>query len=209
MQVTMTYEWPMMKSSAYFYSKEVNAVDFLVLVRKLRNRDNKQVLEAVEELRVHGWLEDGSLEGIRLCHVRMHGADLFGANLRKIDLHQAHLEWADLSQADLSGARLARVNFEGANLSQTNLTGADLLKANLGGARNLTDKQLSKAKRLCFAIMPSGLTYDGRYNLEGDLELARWRRIDVDDPEVMAYFYGVPLEIYLQGQEMGVAATTV
>lgn len=178
--------------------------ELIKLIRKLRSPDNKRVLEAIEELRVRGWLEDGSLENHRLCQVHMQSADLFGAQLSRIDLHQANLEWADLSQANLSGAKLARTNLHSANFSQTNLTDADLLKANLGGARNLTDEQLSKAKRLCFAIMPNGVTYDGRYNLEGDLELARWQKVDVEDPEAMAYFFGIPFEVYLRGQEMEV-----
>lgn len=174
----------------------------ITLIRKLRSPDNKRVLEAIEELRVRGWLEDGSLENHRLCQVHMQSADLFGAELSRVDLHQANLEWADLSQANLTGARLTRANLRSANFSQTNLTGAHLLKANLGGARNLTDEQLSKVKCLCFAIVPNGATYDGRYKLEGDLELARWQKVDVDDPEAMAYFFGVPFEVYLRGQEM-------
>lgn len=172
----------------------------ITLIRKLRSPDNKRVLEAIEELRVRGWLEDGSLANHRLCQVHMQGADLFGAELSGVDLHQADLEWADLSQANLSGARLTRTNLRSANFSQTHLLGADLLKADLGGARNLTDGQLAQVKRLCFAIMPNGATYDGRYNLEGDLELARWQKVNVDDPEAMAYFFGIPLEVYLRAQ---------
>ncbi|UCF61104.1 MAG: pentapeptide repeat-containing protein [Anaerolineaceae bacterium] len=172
------------------------------LIRKMRSPENKRVLEAIEEMRVRSWLTDGSLKNHRLCQVHMQGADLFEANLSKVDLHQANLEWADLSQANLRGARLTRVNLRSANFSQTQLSGADLLKADLGGARNLTDEQLSQVKRLCFAIMPNGATYDGRYNLQGDLDLARWQKVDVDDPEAMAYFYGVPLEVYLHAQGM-------
>ena len=171
------------------------------LIRKLRSPDNKHVLQAIEELRVRGWLEDGTLRGIPLCHVHMEGADLLGADLAKVDFHQASLQWTDLSRANLSGAKLTRINLQGANLSHAILQGADLFKANLLEARNLTDQQLASAKRLYGATMPNNEPYDGRYNLPGDLEFARWGRVDIDDPVAMANFLGVSLEVYLNGQE--------
>ncbi len=172
------------------------------LIRKLRNPANKRVVQAIEELRARGWLEDGSLEGIRLCHVHMQNADLLRANLKRADLHQASLEGADLRMANLSQAKLTRANLQGANLSRTNLEGADLFKANLMGVKNLTDEQLMQAKRLTFATMPDGRPYDGRFNLAGDLEFARWGKIDVNDPEAMAYFLGVSVKTYLEGQKV-------
>lgn len=175
-------------------------ITVMELVRKLRHTDNKRVLQAVEELRVRGWLSDGSLAGIPLCHVHMQGADLFGANLSRIDFHQAELAWADLSMANLSGARLTRADLREADFSQADLTGVDLFKANLEGARNLSDEQLSKASRLWGANMPDGSCYDGRYNLAGDLDFARWGRVDPNDHQAMADFLRVPLEVYLQGQ---------
>lgn len=173
------------------------------LIRKLRSPENKRVLQAIEELRVRGWLHDGSLKNIPLCHAQMQYADLLGADLRKVDLHQAHLEHADLSQANLTGAKLSRANMQRSNLSQAILVDADLFKANLQDSRNLTDKQLAQAGRLWGAIMPDGTSYDGRYNLAGDLAFAKWGRIDINDPESMASFLRVPLETYLRGQEQG------
>jgi hypothetical protein len=172
------------------------------LVRKLRSTENKIVLQAVEELRVRGWLEDGSLKSIPLCHVHMEGADLLRADLSQIDFHQADLHEADLSMANLSGARLTRANLQAANLSHADLSNADLFKANLKEARNLTDRQLMQAKRLWGAVMPNGDTYDGRYNLAGDLEFAQWGRVDARDPHAMAEFLRVPLDVYLEGQEI-------
>jgi hypothetical protein len=171
-------------------------------IRKLRAPDNKEAVRAVEELRARGWLEDGSLDGARLCHVHLDGADLFKAVLRKIDFHQAHLADVDLSGADLSGTEFARADLRGANFSGANLKGTDFLKANLNGAINLTEEQLSQAKRLCHATMPDGQTYDGRYRLTADIELAEWGRVDPNDDEAMAYFLGVSLETYREGQRM-------
>lgn len=170
------------------------------LVRKIRSPESKLVLEAVEELRARGWLEDGSLKGVVLCHAHLERADLCKASLIDVDLHQAHLQEADLSMANLTNAKVTRANLQGANLSAANLRGADLFKADLRDARNIGLEQLAQAKRLCFATMPDGAPYDGRFNLRGDLELARWGKVDVTDPAAMAYFLGVSLEVYLQSQ---------
>jgi hypothetical protein len=179
-------------------------VTVMDLIRKLRNPENKTVLQAIEELRVRGWLEDGSLKGILLCHAHLQGADLLKADLTKVDLHQARLEGTNLSMANLNGAKLARVNLQGANLSDANVEGTDFFKANLTDVCNLTDEQCSKVKRLYGATMPDGNIYDGRYNLDGDIEFARWGRVDVDDPAAMAYFLGISIETYQRGQEMKV-----
>jgi len=171
------------------------------LIRKLRSPDNKRALEAVEGLRARGWLEDGSLCKIPLCHVHFEGADLFKAKLMGVDFHQAHMARSNLSMADLSRAKLARADLQGADFSETNLENASLYKANLQDARNLTDEQFLKVKRLWGATMPDGRVYDGRYELKGDIEFSKWAKVDVDDPEAMAYFYGVSLETYMLGQD--------
>jgi len=177
------------------------------LIRKLRCPDNKRVLQAVEELRVRGWLSDGTLRGIALCHAQLQGADLMNADLSGVDFHQAHLEWADLSMADLSGAKLSRAHLCGANLDHARLGGADLFKANLKEVRNLTDAQLARARRLWGTIMPDGETYDGRHNLPGDLEFARWSGVAVEDAQAMAHFHRVSLETYLRGQKLAEKAS--
>jgi len=171
------------------------------LIRKLRSPEEKVVRRAIAELRVRGWLEDGSLSGVALCHAHFRGADLFNANLSGVDLHQADLSWAELSMANLGGALLVRAQLQSANLSRTCLEGADLFKANLLGVRNLELDQLRSVNRLFGAIMPDAEIYDGRYNLIGDLEFARWGRVDLNDPQAIADFFGVPLDAYLQGRE--------
>jgi uncharacterized protein YjbI with pentapeptide repeats len=170
------------------------------LINLLHSPDNQTVLAALEELRQFGWLTDGTLNKNSLCNVHMEFANLNGAKLRKVDFHQARLQSANLSGADLSEAKLARARLMDADLAGTNLIGADMYKANLTGARHLSSAQLALAKRLFGAIMPDGGTYDGRYNLKGDLEFARWGQVDIDDPVEMAEFFGVSLEDYLEGQ---------
>jgi uncharacterized protein YjbI with pentapeptide repeats len=144
------------------------------LINKLNSLEHRHVLQAVEELRVCDWLSDGTLRGAALCRTQLQRADLTRADLRDVDF------------------------------SKADLTSADLYKANLQGARNLTEEQLRRVKRLCGAIMPDGETYNGCYNLSGDLAQARWAKVDLNDPQAMADFYCVPLETYLRGQKAGV-----
>lgn len=166
------------------------------IVRKLRSPDNKQVLQAVEELRAHGWLEDEALEGADLRYSHLQGADLYGANLQGADLRRAHLQLVNLTKANLKGARLTCANLYSADFSSTRLDGANLFKANLQAARNLSDIQLANVKSLWGAIMPDGSLYDGRFSLEGDLEFARAGNIDTEDPVAMESFYKASEEHY-------------
>jgi hypothetical protein len=170
------------------------------LINKIMDPDNRIVLQAVAEMRVRGWLTDGSLRSIPLCRAQMQDADLMEADLCSVDFHQADLENADLSRAKLNAARFNRANLRGANFDHADLTYADFYKAELRWARNLTDKQLSKVRQMFGATMPNGDPYDGRFNLPADLELARWAKVDTTDQEAMAKFYGIPLEVYLAGQ---------
>jgi uncharacterized protein YjbI with pentapeptide repeats len=170
------------------------------LINKIWGLENKYSLEAVAELRVRGWLLDGSLRGTALCQAQLQSADLMAADLSNVDFHQANLDFADLSKAKLNGAKLNRASLQGVNFDHTDLTNADLYKVNLRAARNLTDAQLSQANELLGSTMPDGKVYDGRFNLVGDLGLARWAKADVNDPAKMAEFYGVSLDEYLQGQ---------
>ncbi|HEY6074697.1 MAG TPA: pentapeptide repeat-containing protein [Anaerolineales bacterium] len=173
----------------------------LELINKIFKLDNKSTLQAVEELRVRGWLADGSLRGTALCQAQMGNADLMEADLRNVDFHQANLEFADLRKARLNGAKLNRASLFHANLDQADLTYADLYKANLRGAQNLTEQQLTCVNQLLGAIMPDGNTYDGRFNLPGDLARARWAKVNPDDPQSMADFYGVTLDAYLSAHK--------
>jgi uncharacterized protein YjbI with pentapeptide repeats len=171
------------------------------LINKLQSLDNRAVLKAVEELHACGMLSDGTLRGIALCQAILQGADLKGADLCFVDLHQADLSETDLTGARLQAAKLNRASLQGANLEGTDLTKADLYKVNLRGARNLTDEQLSKLNALFGSIMPNGTVYDGRFNLFGDLDRAKWAKVKTDDPKSMAEFYGVSLEMYVEGQK--------
>jgi uncharacterized protein YjbI with pentapeptide repeats len=188
-----------------FTKKEFQMDIKVKLINQIRSRDNNTALQAVEEMRIRGWLSDGSLRGITLIRAQLQGADLTEADLSYVDFHQAEMEFVDLSKSNLRGAKLTSAKLISANLSGADLTHASLYKTNLRGCRNLTGEQLIKAKRLWGSILPDGDSYDGRYNLSADLETARLRGVITNDHQAMAEFYGVSLEKYLSGQEQGVA----
>lgn len=200
------------------------------LILQMGSPDNAFAREAVRQLRVRGWLTDGSLKNAILLKANLRGAilrgvilrgailveaDLRGADLIEANLDEAILVKADLSGADMRGADLVEADLIGAILREADLRGADLIgaylswadlsgaflyKADLNGAR-ITDEQLVSVKFLWRANMIDSSKYDGRYNLEGDLTFAEQTKININDPEAMAQWYGISLEEYLAGQE--------
>lgn len=100
------------------------------LIYKMGSRVNDEAVRAVEELRRHGWLEDGSLRK----------AALENANLNTAPLEKSKLEWANLNNA-----KLQQVNFHNAELYETWLIGAELQDAQMHGA-NLQKAHLGGAK---------------------------------------------------------------
>jgi len=178
------------------------------LIHNLQSFDIKVVRQAIEALRVRGWLEDGSLSGLRLHHVHFQGADLYKADFSCSDLLMADFRWANLSSANLQNAQLGNTKFFQADLSKANLRGANLSKANLQGVGNLSENQLQQAYRLQDAILPDGTRYDGRFDLPGDLETAQVRGIDIENPRGKADFYGIFVPARINQPETGFTSHT-
>lgn len=111
------------------------------LIREMGSRDNATTMRAVEELRAHGWLFDGSLQKAGLFRANLQGAELWQANLQQaylrdanlqgVGLQRANLQQADLRDANLQRARLEGINLQQAKLGKTNLQQADLSETNL------------------------------------------------------------------------------
>jgi hypothetical protein len=179
------------------------------LTNRIKGPNNNSMLQAVEELRAKGWLTNGALERASLRRVFLQNANLQGANLRNSTLSQADLQGTNLSLANLQFARLRRADLRGADMDKTNLHLADLFEANLYRARHLTAAQLAQARRLQGVIMPDGDCYDGRFNLIGDIAFAKAGGVNINNPQAMADFYGVPLEEYQCGQNWEQHHTTV
>jgi hypothetical protein len=201
------------------------------LIREMGHPTDSGITQrAVQELEAHGWLRDGSLKGVYLPLANLQEAQLRRADLQKVRLWEANLQkarlmTANLQGAGLTGAKLQRAypmeaNLRGAHLGGTNLLGANLwrasleeakgranlqgaylVEANLLRAQELTDEQLVTAYGLRGATMPDDSHYDGRFNLQGDIKDAKRDKVNPNDPEAMAHFYGVPLEVYFAGQE--------
>lgn len=72
----------------------------------------------------------------------------------------------------------------------------------LTGFRVVNYDQLMVTHSMRGAIMPDSTRYNGRFNLRGDLEVAKRQGVNVYDEEEMAKFYGVTVEEYLSGQEL-------
>ncbi|MBN1668743.1 MAG: pentapeptide repeat-containing protein [Anaerolineales bacterium] len=176
------------------------SVQFENVLNRLHTTSNRKALQALDEMRSEGWLTDGTMQGVAFCRAPLQGANLEGANLCCAGFHQANLEAANLCGALLRAAKFSLCNLNGADLKDAKLENADFYKANLRGAQNLTDDQILSASRFLGATMPDGKRYDGRFSLFGDLALAEWNGVNTGDPHAMAEFYGVPFEVYAQGQ---------
>ena len=175
------------------------------LLRQLHSHDHGTVLQALDVLRINGWLEEGLLVNHNLAD-----ADLQRANLRHADLRYAVLRHSDLRFADLRDANLAHTDLQNANLEGALLSGATVTQANLRGAKllgatlrsviGLTDAQLASLDSLAGARWSDTSRYDGRFNLAGDERHARLAGYHLSDPTAMARFYQVPLAAYLAGR---------
>lgn len=164
-------------------------------------------------------LTNASFEGCLLDTANFEGATLIKANLQQSNCNYANFHSANLHQAICIGgmfsgavfdnARLERTNFTGANLDGARLSNADLTetlfeRASLAStvieSKLISIRQLTRAHMLTGATLPSGIRYDGRFRLTGDLEFAESIGIDIDSPEEMANRYQVSIETYLAGQ---------
>lgn len=133
------------------------------LIFRMGSQVNSEAIRAIEELRRHGWLQNGTLrnahlENARLKNAPLTEADLAGAFLNDADLREAELAGANLKGADLTGAEL-----DGANLMAAILTKANLRGAHLQGAciifANLEGAQLDHA------ILPDGKRWHPGYDM--------------------------------------------
>ncbi len=153
------------------------------LIRQLGSNINDVARRAAEELRAHGWLTDGTLQGadLRVAHLEeaklwdsdlqganlqwaklkkanLNGSGLAGATLTQANLQAAKLRGADLRGATLFEAKLYRVNFHDALLDEADLRGTHLEGASLVNA-SLRDVQLENAYLDALTTLPDGSTW--------------------------------------------------
>lgn len=146
------------------------------LIREMGSPDNWTALRAVDELRAHRWLFDGSLQGENFSHANLKRANLFNADLSRVNLEGADLEntdlrgemgvnlqGANLSFANLKDSRMQKANLQFADLTCAKLEGADLSFANLKGAKtDFGEPDLSTVKSLRGATLPNGSRYESQ-----------------------------------------------
>ncbi|MEZ4682019.1 MAG: pentapeptide repeat-containing protein [Caldilineaceae bacterium] len=193
------------------YQRAENKREQARLLNQLHSHDHGTVMQALDMLRIYGWLEDGLLVNINLAGANLRRANLRHADLRHAALREADLRHADLRDADLTGADLAGVNLQGALLDGANFAEADVQGGKFAGVslqevKGLTDPQLNSLDTLAGAYWPSSMRYDGRFDLRGDERAARHAGYHPSDPTAMARFYQVSLERYLAGRGASVSA---
>ena len=180
-----------------------------VLIAKLGSKNNAVATDALRELEAEGWLSDGSLNQAFLISCNLDGNSFSGADLRRVSFSFASLRETTWFEADLQGAFLDHADLTNATLSmhavdthfaEADLTGATLSNANLSGAK-VRHEQLRKVRSLWKAKMPNGELYDGRYNLQSDVELFLKYSRNPNDSQEWATFYGVSIQQYLNGQK--------
>jgi uncharacterized protein YjbI with pentapeptide repeats len=107
------------------------------------------------------------------------------------------------SVTDFSNAFLGRAKLCGAYpVTHIRFVEADMEGADLTGA-SLTWSDLQKASILRMATMPDKGRYDGRLNLQYEIECAasgRFGNLDTNNAQAMADYYEVPVQEYLAGQ---------
>jgi hypothetical protein len=169
------------------------------LIAQMGSQVLGEAIRAVEELRRHGWLYDGSLQGANLGGANLQGANLGGANLQEAILSRANLKWiflvganlqatylveahlgnANLTFADLHGAYLQEARLMSTKLQNADLTGADLKGAILAGT-NLEGAILRQANLQGVDYNPHTTLPDGA-KWTSDTDMARFT--DPDHPD--------------------------
>lgn len=114
------------------------------LILQLGSSISSESALATRDLRIHSWLEDGTLRGANLRGANLKGNSLGNAVLSEVDLSRSNLENVDLRGANLYAANLKAASLMNADLANTNLQLANLESADLRLA-NLSGTNLAKA----------------------------------------------------------------
>eukprot|EP00477_Mikrocytos_mackini_P001716 GAHX01001855.1.p1 GENE.GAHX01001855.1~~GAHX01001855.1.p1 ORF type:complete len:252 (-),score=42.58 GAHX01001855.1:51-767(-) len=157
-----------------------------LLLKKLKSREHRTAINALEELRVLGLCEapNSILKGEVFLYANWESANLYKCDLSFADLSRVNLLEADLVGANLKGAIL--VGFE--KNERNSMSRLEIKEAVI--------EKLSGVKTMHGCILPNGKLYNGYFDLEEDLQYAKRSGIDVNNDKAMARWYGVGLEDY-------------
>lgn len=101
----------------------------LALIALVRSRNIDAARSALEELRLRGWLSDGSLRGVDFSAANLRGLDFSGAIVSEGIFRGADLRDVDFSGADLRGCNFEMASLRGWRVAQAFLEGADFTNA--------------------------------------------------------------------------------
>lgn len=113
------------------------------LIRRMQSRFNPTALSAIEELRVYGKLQDGTVRHRNLRGSNWQNANLYEADLTGCDLTNAILKQADFVYANLTGAKVTEEQL----VYTDNLCGATMPDGSRYDGRYVLPGDLNWAKR--------------------------------------------------------------
>ena len=175
---------------------------------------------AVRTLRSREWLDKDIVQGADLIFADLRDLNLTAGHYNKDEVAKAFDEsrlndivGSDFREAKLNSAKLMRSLLIKCDLTNADLSNADLTSANLTGAildnavlngtnfnhAIVTDNQLEKAESMQVVIMPSGVLYNGRFNLDADIR-AHESLLPSGSFGQIGDFYRVPDNVYQRGQ---------
>lgn len=195
------------------------------LISQLQSPFPGFALEALRLLAEGGLLRKGVLKESQIYRSQLPGGEFFHAEITGAHLNMSNFSGAKFNGAKLDDARIDESIFVNAMFHRASLRnvrifaslennfllrGCDFIEADLTGLaalcnvegqiREAPEFQLVACNALWGSIMPDGSKYDGRYNLEGDINSALAKKVNIQQAQEMAAFYEVSVDKFLAGQ---------
>lgn len=133
------------------------------LVRRLQSRYNHTALQAIEEMRVMGYLEDGTLRN----------RNLRGSNWVDANMYQADLQGSDLGNAVLDKADFVLANLKDVNVTDEQLVTSDIMYGSIMPDGRKYDGRYQLAGDFAYARRKN-------VNVESDEAMAKWFGVSLD-----------------------------
>jgi len=133
------------------------------LVRRLQSRYNHTALQAIEEMRVMGYLEDGTLRN----------RNLRGSNWVDANMYQADLQGSDLGNAVLDKADFVLANLKDVNVTDEQLVTSDIMYGSIMPDGRKYDGRYQLAGDFAYARRKN-------VNVESDEAMANWFGVSLD-----------------------------
>lgn len=103
------------------------------LIQSMGSPDNATAVNAVRRLRSLGYIQNGTLRGMRMLYANLEKTNLFRGDCQEMNLGHATLTGANMVESKLCNAYLRNATLKDAKLMKSDLTGAKLLHADCEG----------------------------------------------------------------------------